>query len=405
MAIAKPSSSATTIATIMEEEEDYYAPLGMPSSAFHSLMRRRFLAHLIRQLMQQRRLRVGNATDTVASHETQSAVTELKEAANTPLPSSLTDNDNDEDVQVPRPPSSVYSRDIDGNSLPPTTPVHEPPSTRTSHQSHASTPMDIPALNIRKESSDSSPNQTLASSATSMNTHSPALGAAARRRVSDVSNSTREMYSTMRKELRLRASIKKIHSRRESATIDNHKPDSHMPLKAGCAPPRPIRDGNGYDLIVQPKRQDAAMMALEDAVALMLQRNEQQQEPEVLRPPADAVLELARLCCRVRELDFDDDEIVLMASDLTTLVPVAPWEDPRKMEMASHDEIASPRVFYRDRISKRLQRRLAWLKLHYRGGSVREIEHWYRDVVSLIGWRDKEEAELPWSWRRKNGFF
>ena len=52
-----------------------------------------------------------------------------------------------------------------------------------------------------------------------------------------------------------------------------------------------------------------------------------------------------------------------------------------------------------------MQRRIAWLQLEAKHGSVRKIEDWYREVVDSIGWRDEDEEQLPWSWKDKNNFF
>lgn len=397
------------------KEEDYYAPLGMASSDFHSLMRRRNLAHLIHQLTQQGRLRLGPSSDTAPEHAVPSADPEGHEvAANTPDPI-LTGIHIDDGVVFSRRASSAYSRDIDGNSLhSTTTPVQEISDRRTNRETHTSALMYWPLPNSHKPytsasmiwphrsssigGSDSSPGQTLSSSATSMSNHEPVSGAIAGRASEDL-KPTERLYTLVKKGLR--APSLTPSSFRVPMIISKHKTD---PVNA--APPRPDRHDEGPYLPVNAERGSEPALDLEDAVAFLLQRREQQQhEPEVLRPPIDRVVELARLRRKIRELDFSMDDEILIASDLTTLVPTAAWEDRQDLELVSIDGNPDYRTFFRNRLSKRVQRRLAYLKLHYRGGSVREIEHWYRDVVALIGWRDQEEAQLPWSWRRRNGFF
>lgn len=351
-------------------------------------------------------------SDTAPEHAVPSADPEEHEvAANTADPV-LTDIRIDEDVVFPRRSSSAYSRDTDGNSLhsTTTTPVQETSSTGTSFETHTSSSMYLTVPNsdrpytsasmiwpLRSSSIGGSGSSPGSSSATSMSTHETALGAIAGRALED-SKPTEKLYTLVKKGLR--APSISPGSFRVPKLISKHKTDP-----VNTAPPRPDRHDERPDPSVNSEHESEYALDLEDAVAIMLQRREQQHEPEVLRPPIDRVVELARLRRRIRELDFGMDDEILIASDLTTLVPTAEWERHQGEELVSIAGTPEYRAFFRDRLSRRVQRRLAYLRLHYRGGSVREIEHWYRDVVALVGWRDQAEAQLPWSWRRRNGFF
>jgi hypothetical protein len=69
------------------------------------------------------------------------------------------------------------------------------------------------------------------------------------------------------------------------------------------------------------------------------------------------------------------------------------------------EDVVETRRFFRWRLARTVQRRIAVLKLELKGGDVRKIEHWYKDVVDLVGWRDEEESRMSWSWLEKDGFF
>ena len=119
--------------------------------------------------------------------------------------------------------------------------------------------------------------------------------------------------------------------------------------------------------------------------------------------------EWGSLCSKIISLDFDVAEMVLVASDMTTCMQVPPaqfWGDRAHLKVdVDFLELAYEKhcqEYFRARLSKRVECRIAWLKERARHGSVRKIEDWYREVVGVIGWRDKTEACLPWSWR-ENG--
>lgn len=52
-----------------------------------------------------------------------------------------------------------------------------------------------------------------------------------------------------------------------------------------------------------------------------------------------------------------------------------------------------------------MHKQLESLGRELKGGDVRKMEHWYKDVVDLVGWRDEDESRMSWSWREKDGFF
>jgi hypothetical protein len=97
----------------------------------------------------------------------------------------------------------------------------------------------------------------------------------------------------------------------------------------------------------------------------------------------------------IRTLDFSFDDAVILASDLTTLVPV-----PR----GGLDDIETC-MFFRRRIARTVWRRLESLRRELRVGDALNIEHWYKDVVDLVGWLDEHEARMSWSWLENDGFF
>lgn len=118
------------------------------------------------------------------------------------------------------------------------------------------------------------------------------------------------------------------------------------------------------------------------------------------------------LCRKVLKLDFDIVEMVLVASDMTTCMQVPHaqfWKNRAHLPVGvDFVELAYEKhcqEYFRARLSWRVQRRIAWLQLEAKYGSVRKIEDWYREVVNSIGWRDEDEEQLPWSWRDKNNFF
>lgn len=110
----------------------------------------------------------------------------------------------------------------------------------------------------------------------------------------------------------------------------------------------------------------------------------------------------------VYTLGFDSDDTLILASDLTTLVPVPTVQCLQKRPDIDDVEAIrqrETRSFFRQRLTKMVQRRIAVLRLQLEDGSAHKVEYWYRDVVDLIGWRDEEESRLWWSWQDRDGFF
>jgi hypothetical protein len=73
--------------------------------------------------------------------------------------------------------------------------------------------------------------------------------------------------------------------------------------------------------------------------------------------------------------------------------------------MEGAEDVLETRKFFRDRLASTVQRQITRLRLEGKFGNVLRIEHWYRDVVDLVGWRDDEEARQSWSWLENDGFF
>lgn len=131
------------------------------------------------------------------------------------------------------------------------------------------------------------------------------------------------------------------------------------------------------------------------AIAALMRKYGRRQELQEEQPPVDRIVELSRLRRVIRTLEFSPDDAILLASDLTTLVPV-----PRD----GIDDIEAC-MFFRRRIARTVWRRVELLRRELRVGDGIKIEHWYKDVVDLVGWRDEDEARMPWSWLENDGFF
>jgi hypothetical protein len=134
---------------------------------------------------------------------------------------------------------------------------------------------------------------------------------------------------------------------------------------------------------------------LPKAIAALLRKYARLEELQELQPPIDRIVELGRLGRVIRTLDFSFDDAIVLASDLTTLVPV-----PR--DSLDHIEAC---MFFRRRIARTMWCRIEALRRELRVGDGLKIEHWYKDVVDLVGWRDEDEARMPWSWLENDGFF
>jgi hypothetical protein len=138
-----------------------------------------------------------------------------------------------------------------------------------------------------------------------------------------------------------------------------------------------------------------ADLDLPKAIAALLREYGRLEELQEEQPPVDRIVELGRLRRVVRTLDFSFDDAILLASDLTTLVPV-PGDSVADSETC---------MFFRKRLARTVWHRVESLRLELRVGNALKIEHWYKDVVDLVGWLDELEARMSWSWLEHDGFF
>jgi hypothetical protein len=139
-----------------------------------------------------------------------------------------------------------------------------------------------------------------------------------------------------------------------------------------------------------------------------LQRYEQRNEPQELQPPVDRIVELGRLRRAIWTLDFDPGDMTILASDLTSLVPMPSMLNSLDRPEMNDDEESlgiQTKSFFRECLARMVQRRLTFLRLELKNGNARKVENWYRDVVDLVGWRDEAEPRLLWSWQEDGGFF
>lgn len=148
------------------------------------------------------------------------------------------------------------------------------------------------------------------------------------------------------------------------------------------------------------------MLDLPTAIATLLQRYEQRNEPQQLQPPVDQIVELGRLRRAIWTLEFDPDDMTILASDLTSIVPMPSLPSSLDIPETDNDEESlGVQKFFRERLARMVQRQMTFLKLELNNGNARKIEHWYRDVVDLVGRRDEAESRLLWSWQENGGFF
>jgi hypothetical protein len=152
-------------------------------------------------------------------------------------------------------------------------------------------------------------------------------------------------------------------------------------------------------------------MSRADFLELQQRIKDQQIALRGLHPDYHHLLAWGSLCRKITSLDFDVAEMVLVASDTTTCMQVPPaqfWGDRAHLKVdVDFLELAYEKhcqEYFRARLSKRVHRRIAWLQHQARYGSVRKIEDWYREVVDVIGWRDEDEEQLPWSWREHGDY-
>lgn len=369
-------------------KEEYYAPLGMSSVDFNSLIRKRHPSHLTHQLIEQGRVNPPGSSDapnnTAHPAEIESGV------ANTPEPS-LT-----EVAKIAPPPraaSSIYSRDIDGRSFCSSTPILTPSSGNTSCESLSPASIPLPLSKNSSMASISSFAQAAASSAMSAGIHkmSSDTAAAGKKR-----GSTRGLHSLIKEKMRVSSpkarSLIALSGANNRVVPSNHEPG------------QPKLYERAHATAMQPSKEPS--LDLRTAIAALLQRHEQRNKPQELIPPVDQIFELGRLRRAIRRLNFDAGNMIMLASDLTTLVPMPTLRKTEAMPgMDRVEDIQGNQSFFRDRLARTVHRQIILLKLEAQDGHAREIELWYRDVVDLVGWRDEEEARQPWSWREKEVFF
>jgi hypothetical protein len=365
------------------EEETYYAPFGMSSFDFNSLIRKRSLAHLTRQLAEQGRVRLPGSTNS-------SNNTIKPDVANTQDPPVT---DIDEIKPLPRPTSSKYSRDIDGNSFCSTVPIDTPPSEQSSRTSVDPASMALPASKNSSCASLPCPAESPSSSAIGASIHQPLPDAVTTGKETD---RTPGLFSLVKKGLRV-SSIR-------SQSVPSPTNETDRTMKTNRAPRRPKLYGQARVTVTQAKKDP--LMDLRIAIAALLKQHEQRNQPQELHPPVDQIFELGRVRRAIRTLSFDTDDAIMLASDLTSLVPMPTLQSPQaRSETEDAGDVLETRKFFRDRLSSTVQRQITHLKLEAKFGDVLRIEHWYRDVVDLVGWRDEDEAQQPWSWLENDGFF
>jgi hypothetical protein len=134
---------------------------------------------------------------------------------------------------------------------------------------------------------------------------------------------------------------------------------------------------------------------LPKAIAALLRKNVRLKELLEEQPPVERIVELGRLRRVIRTLDFNFDDAILLASDLTTLVPV----------QRDGSDVIEKCMFFRRRLARTVWCRVESLRRELRVGDALKIEHWYKDVVNLVGWLDEHEARMSWSWLENGGLF
>jgi hypothetical protein len=464
----------------MEEQEDYFAPLGMSQSDFNSMLRRRNLADLTQHLIEQGRVTLpGTGTSSSAPRNTARLV--KVQAGVTNFPEPLVADFVDEDVT--RKPSSFYCRGIDEDSPRFAMFFDKPCGKSSSFASEGQSPSFMP-LASRKSSKRAS-----------LSSFFPGFP-----RVTSVStyNSGTEAPKEQRRSLRIgswfcqtpRTSEEEPHSLSSSPPVTSSTTTSVSSYNSGTAAPKagynptlphqsPVKEArrisasrlqalqNSFPATSwstasvdtycsgtaapkaehcpvkidpwfhkeplmsdnEPHSLPAAASALDKArasyyaqqqqkscgmarealshvsqeadldlpkaIAALLRKYARLEELQEDQPPVDRIVELGRLRRVVRTLDFSFDDAILLASDLTILVPV-PGDDIADLETC---------MFFRRRLARTVWRRVESLRLEQRVGDGLRIEHWYKDVVDLVGWRDEDEARMPWSWLEHDGFF
>jgi len=468
-----------------EEEEDYFAPFGMSQFDFNSMIRRRNLANLTQQLVEQGRVTLPGASAVASSDRVQLADVKGGGAHAPESPATY-----DEDVA--RRSSSIYSREIDEDSprsatffdgpcrQPVVSEGHSPtlmhmlsrnssmcasvhnssPATTSTRTTSVDTycsataapkagscPLESdPSFYESPRSSDTKP-RSLSSSppvtssrATSLDTHCSGTAAPQAEYCPPL-----PLQSAVKDTLR--TSIPELHSLYSSsfpatswrsASVDTYCSGTAAPkaqycpvkteswfyktprmsdneshsspaatsivdrVRASNPMPRQQKNAGGSELEASKERD----LDLLKSIIALLRRSARQEELQELQPPVDRIVELSRLRRTIRKLDFDFDDAIMLASDLTSLVPVPPLPSSQETpETNDVGDILETRKWFRSRLAKTVRRRIAVLRNELRVGDALKIEHWYKDVVDLVGWRDEDEARMMWSWLVNDGFF
>ncbi|GAB7328131.1 hypothetical protein MBLNU13_g00162t1 [Cladosporium sp. NU13] len=376
------------------EEEDYFVPLGMSQIDFNSMIRRCNLADLTGQLIEQGRVALpGTFTDP--SSNAAKLVDVEHDVANAPDPL-VADDEN-----VARPCSSIYSCDIDEDTPSSTALIDSGRSSHTTpktpeagywplqpHTSNKTPRMSVIEPNTLPNSPQSAPSRATSLDAYFSGTAAPKAGF-----------NSLEIDPWCYGESRMSGT--KPHSLPAATSVVDEVRGS-IPMLQG----QNLHEGPLAHVVEASKKGD---LDLPKAIAAQLRKFSRRAKLQELQPPVDRFIELARLRRAVHRLEFDFIDTIMISSDLTSVVHVPPLPSVQELqEMQEADDLANvfkTHEFFRWRLAKTVHNRLESLRRELRVGDVRKIEHWYRDVVDLVGWRDEDEARMSWSWLENDGFF
>lgn len=261
----------------------------------------------------------------------------------------------DEVISFRGPSSSVYSRDIDGNTIHLQQSSHMPSIGANSATQRSPTTYSPVSRSDEISLGFTTTAGTSASASSETNERRPA----------------KSLFGMVKEHLRRSSMISTSPTTSESASASAQTEEQNRP--------------------------DARPSSVPSSSATQQQTRQKEQHQQIMR-----IITLGRLRRRVNSLDFESDEMVILRSDLTTLVPL-----PRQ-GVKGANPIRNPEIdyqFFRERLARLVHRRLALLKLEARAGSVRALEDWYTEVADLIGWRDQSEEDMAWGWRENDGFF
>lgn len=414
-----------------QEEEDYFAPLGMPQTDFNSMIRRRNLADLTKQLIEQGRVTLPGVAGTLTVPINSAKLVKCENGvANIPEPLVADFED------IARRSSSFYCRGIDENSLRFATFFDKPGSRSRSIASESQSPTFVPGISRASSCiaslSNSSPPVT-SSTATSVSSYNSGTAA------------PKAAYCP----LRLYPSIPKTPKQQaliSSFPATSWKSPSVDTFCSGTAAPKAeyyslgndpryckalrMPDAESHSLptagsIIKKVRashrdqqqkkvhKHPASQALKEpeldlpaTIAALMQNYEQRKKLQELQPPVDRIVELGRLRRAIKTLNLGFDDGIMLASDLTSIVPVPSLSGSQeKPEGYDENDLVETHEFFRRRLARTVRRRIEFLRGELRVGDALKIEHWYKDVVDLVGWRDEDESIISWSWLEKDGFF